>query len=424
MPLPHWISAPSPAEDVRAEQSNLASWQSAADALASPLCPVWNRAWRLACDVGPSLARFGPALDNGSCARADASDYESLFVASSVREVPLVFVPTLALREFCETVLPRIPAARRFVLVTGLADWGPARCFGEGDAARGYEAAAALAADGRVVTWWAEMLDIFCEKVRSLPLGVDLHTLAFKQSERPAWGPTQPPAAQVAALSRAMSDAPPRAHRDPRAFVFWGIRNRDRVNISTALASRVGEECVADFDTSPPGSVERSEMWARMGAHAAIVCVAGYGVDCHRTWEALLLDCAVVVRESPWAQAALAGHRAFFVDAEGGAKAWAAIDKSDIARAVSPIDEVASAESFLWSLVGGEALRAAPLGALATAALQGYTAPHGALLTSAQLAESTARSDCDHAGNDLSPRHRLLLASTWIVAMRRSAQAV
>lgn len=422
MPLPHWISAPSPAADARAQQCNLASWQSAADALASPLCPVWNRAWRLACDVGPSLSLFGPALDNGACARAAASDYESLFAAAPPREAPLVFVPTLALREFCDAVLPRIPPSRRFVLVTGLADWGPARCLGEGDAARGLDAAAALAADDRVVAWWAEMQDIFCGKVRGLPLGVDLHTLAFKQSERPAWGPTQTPAAQAAALARVVLRAPPRAHRDPRAFVFWGIRNRERVNITAALSSRAGDECVADFDGALPGSVERCEMWARMGAHAAVVCVAGYGVDCHRTWEALLLGCAVLVRDSPWARAALDGHRALFVDADGGARAWAGLDKGDVAGAVSPRGEEAAAERALESLLGDEAgvggVRAAQLGALATAALD--CGACGATQQRAAVAEEATRGDS--SDEQLSAQQQLLLASTWIRAMRRSAR--
>lgn len=129
--LPHWISAPAPAADAAAEARNVADWAACAAALDDAACPVWNRAWRLACDMGPSLARFGPALDNGALAVADAADYAPLLLAPRAGgRAPLVFVPTLALGAFCAAVLPRVPADARFVLVTGLADWGPARCLG------------------------------------------------------------------------------------------------------------------------------------------------------------------------------------------------------------------------------------------------------------------------------------------------------
>lgn len=43
------------------------------------------------------------------------------------------------------------------------------------------------------------------------------------------------------------------------------------------------------------GGVQRSELWRMYGDFAFVISPRGYGKDCHRTWEALTLGCAVIV---------------------------------------------------------------------------------------------------------------------------------
>ena len=289
--LPSWVSPPCPACTAEARARNVKQWALALAVVRWRSCPTWNRSWRLACDIGPPLSRFGPSLDNGAIAEALPEHYEPLFIAD-VGGVdappPLVFVSTLALPAFIRDVLPRV--SRRFVLVTGLADWGPVRVLGT-------STAQLLVDDSRILAWWAEMCDLGGDgrgKVRSLPLGVDLHTLAFKRDERPGWGPPCPPLEQARALWHAASRA---EHRDNRVHVFWGIHNRRRLAVSSA-ATRAPS--VFAVDPAPTGSLLRVDLWARMGDCAWVACVEGYGIDCHRTWEALSLGCGVVVQDMPF----------------------------------------------------------------------------------------------------------------------------
>lgn len=338
------MSLPAPAGTEEGKQRNVQHWLESIEAVLSPACPVWNRGYRLACDLGPPLAIYGPSLDNGSLAATGEelkSFYSPLFSQGGEGDAhhPLVYVPTLSLPSFVADVLPLIPPHRRFVLVTGLGDWGPAQVFGKGNAAVGTPPCEALFGDARLLGWFAEMLDFGLgatppsppspsiipkdeKPLVALPLGVDLHTLAFKPEDRPVWGRPDTPLSQAASLYQARHAA---AHEDPRAYVFWGIRNRRRMAVSA-----VAEQCPAIYslDPSPVGSLPRVVVWQRMGACQWVVCVQGYGYDCHRTWEALWLGCGVVVEDMALTRRFLGGFPALFVpcnnnsnplDARGGA---------------------------------------------------------------------------------------------------------
>jgi hypothetical protein len=326
MALPCWVTAPTPAATDGERLRNSSSWLLAIAAAAHPACPAWNRAWRLACDVGPPLAAYGPQCDNGALSPQDASVCDAFYAPLLLPQppppapAPLVYVPTLCLPAFAQHVLPRVPAASRLVLVSGLADWGPARVFGRGSEPAGRAACEALLRDARVLAWWAEMLDFGLQEgggvagkgPHALPLGVDLHTLAFKPSERPAWGPPQAPLRQAAALWAAAAAA---RHADPRVYVCWGIRNRRRLAVSEAAAAHPS---VYAADPSAPGTLLRTDFWARTGAHEWCACVQGYGRDCHRTWEVLALGGGVVVEDMPFTRRALEGLPAVFLGSGAG----------------------------------------------------------------------------------------------------------
>ena len=394
----------------RTGSQNLVAWRTAAHALLLPNCPVWNRAWRLACDIGPSLAASGPSDDNSAladcCAGEAAAAYASLLRegASAADGHPLVYVPTLALPDFVSDILPRVPRTRRFVLVTGLADFGPARSLGRGSAAAGRSAALALAADPCILAWFAEMVDFEEEeggdvKVQALPLGIDLHTLAFKPGERPLWGPPASPRAQAMSLARAAMAA---THSDPRALCLWGVLNRKRKAVSDAVLARPDT-----FDVEAAlGSLSRAECWRRMSEHVAVVSIEGYGPDCHRTWETLVLGSVVVVQDLISTRRLLLGPcntlaSVIVDDASAGTRAWpAALDGDALARAR---ERAGSARGQTYS-EGDSSAALGLLGALARAT----------------LGEASA----DDEAEDMERLPALpipLLARTYISAMRASA---
>jgi hypothetical protein len=48
-----------------------------------------------------------------------------------------------------------------------------------------------------------------------------------------------------------------------------------------------------------PTVVDRIETWKNQSKYAFVLSPHGNGLDCHRTWEALILGCIPIVRRSP-----------------------------------------------------------------------------------------------------------------------------
>lgn len=275
-----------------------------ADGRAAPWS--WNRAFWAGCDVRPSPATAAGDVDIHNAPALVVDDYAPLFAPAAAGGPPLAaYVGTVALPSFVADVLPRV--ARPFVLVTGMSDPGPAKVLGGADAAR------ALAAHPRLVAWHAEMRDFgcaaapapcdgscaVCAKVTALPLGVDLHTLAYKPADRPQWGAAQVVPAQSAAFAAAAAAA---THADPRVYVHFGWFTKERRAVLKLLRGHPAFAFEADRH------VPREQLWARMGRHAWVLCLQGGGLDCHRTWEALGLGCGVVCEDLPFLRELLAPH--------------------------------------------------------------------------------------------------------------------
>jgi hypothetical protein len=447
--LPSWVTPPAPAATAALQVLNRERWLSAIAAAEDPCCPLWNRCYRLACDLGPPLHLFGPEQDNGSLAIMDASlceFYEPLFLGAAPAPpaaAPLVYVPTLSLPAFAQHVLPRVPQGRSLVLVTGLADWGPARVLGGGSEPAGRAACEALLGDARILAWWAEMLDFSGERscpgkrLEALPLGVDLHTLAYKPGDRPAWGAPQLPLAQGAALWAAAARA---AHGDARVYVCWGIRNRRRLAVSDAAAALPH---VYAMDADPPGSLLRDCVWDRMGACQWTACVQGYGRDCHRTWEVLALGGGVVVEDMLLTRRCLAGLPAVLLGAcaaeDAGAGAGAGADAGTGAGAGAGAAAPRHTFSKPWKELGA---RLPTLAAACAAARGPLEAPCPALsrlapaggakgsvlgaLALALLQDEGGTSTAAARALPLDPpkgTNALLLSRTWVLAMRASSCA-
>jgi hypothetical protein len=345
---------------------------------------------------------------------------------------PRVYVPTLCLPAFAQHVLPRVPACRRLLLVTGLADWGPARVFGGGSEPAGRAACEALLRDARVLAWWAEMLDFGLQEgggvagkgPHALPLGVDLHTLAFKPSERPAWGPPQAPLCQAAALWAAAAAA---RHADPRVYVCWGIRNRRRLAVSEAAAAHPS---VYAADPSAPGTLLRTDFWARTGAHEWCACVQGYGRDCHRTWEVLALGGGVVVEDMPFTRRCLAGVPAVFGGGAGGGGGEEGGRPPPRGTFSRPWQELGAALPTLAAARAAAAAAAAAPNARSWAGAASFAGPLMGALARELMAQPVASGGGEEEGggaveaHTLDPPaglHPLLLVRPWLQAMRASA---
>ena len=108
---------------------------------------------------------------------------------------------------------------------------------------------------------------------------------AFRE---PSWGAPTAALRQEALLMRLRCEHPPFAQRPPTAIMNFKVSGRD-------LRSRVHELLRDVKGVHWVEGVQRHELWRRYGEFSFVVSPRGYGKDCHRTWEALSLGCAVIV---------------------------------------------------------------------------------------------------------------------------------
>lgn len=308
---------------------------------------LWNRTWTEICDVKPTMEL---QVDNSAALPLDIACYVTLQRAPVSSRATLVYVPAAGLHAFLQHVWPAVHASARIILVTGRSDRGPAASLGlptlprwqtgkagaEEDRPHTVEPAAVQGPlrgcleDDRLAAWWSENLDFSHPKARPLPIGVDLHTLASARAGgRAYWGQPKSAHAQAQELLHMGRTATPAMERDGRVFVHFGLVNRRRL----AVLQRIKDNPCYAIAAGMPGAtasvtagkegkhhVDRQQLWREMAKYRWVASIEGYGVDCHRTWEALYLGCGVVVQDTPFLRRLLHGFPALFVP--GSPSAW------------------------------------------------------------------------------------------------------
>lgn len=140
-------------------------------------------------------------------------------------------------------------------------------------------------------------------KVSSFPIGMDFHTVAYKGNNG-GWGETGSPREQEAKLNAILQRLNPTYQRKKRAFVDFQLADTMHGEFKRYL--QFGEDRKSIFQKLlPTGLIEygpwmkRSKVWEKKGEYAFSISPHGNGLDCHRTWEDLILGCIVIVKTSP-----------------------------------------------------------------------------------------------------------------------------
>ena len=204
-----------------------------------------------------------------------------------VRTARVVYLCTDMVPQFVREHLPRRSAP--FTLVTGDSDLAVAA----GPIAE--RVLDALTSHPMLVAWHAQNRVFSHPKLHSMPIGLDYHTLSPPEGGGRAhpWGARRMPVDQERHLVQIGRSAGPVVAKEPVAFCNWhfAIERGDR----RECRRRVNPTAVSfqsDFTT-------RDASWRMNARYAFTLSPAGAGLDCHRTWEALLLGSIPVVLRSP-----------------------------------------------------------------------------------------------------------------------------
>jgi hypothetical protein len=249
---------------------------------------IWNFAIITSCDVGMNLT---PTSYFSKDPIFNPNAYKK------IRDGNLVWVRCSDIPSFNQQVLPRIK--RRFVLVITDGD----ESF-PSDINRHLNIEDFISSP-KIIHIFAQNFDYAgpSKKVSHLPIGLDLHSIAYKPFK--IWGEEGSPSEQESTLNDLLQKFLPTHLRIKKAFIDFqhsdSIRHgnfqrhlqlgEDR----TAIFNRLVTTSLIDYS----GIMRRSELWRTKGQYAFSISPHGNGLDCHRTWEDLILGCIVIVKTSP-----------------------------------------------------------------------------------------------------------------------------
>ncbi len=192
-----------------------------------------------------------------------------------------IYINTSALDMFVKDVLPKIQVA--FVLVTGDSDKTIPFDF--------EDATSTILNCPYLLHWYAQnCVKTDNPKLHQLPIGIDVHTM--EQSDH-WWGARQSVEEQETDLI--LLQTTPRTPKlkcySNMHFFTTGRYGYDRID----AIRNVPNELVY----YEPTQVLRIESWKHMIQYKFVLSPHSNGLDCHRTWEALLLGCIPIVKTSP-----------------------------------------------------------------------------------------------------------------------------
>jgi hypothetical protein len=142
-----------------------------------------------------------------------------------------------------------------------------------------------------LLAWFSQNLVLEHPKLHPIPIGMDYHTLS-EQTQHP-WGPQQTPPNQEYMLMQIQKR---NGERELKAYANFQFSMRTRYAQDRQEALK---QIPADAVIYEPTPVNRFKTWVNQSKYAFVISPFGGGLDCHRTWEALALDCIPVLHSSP-----------------------------------------------------------------------------------------------------------------------------
>jgi hypothetical protein len=246
-----------------------------------PTHHLWSRGLALLCDHHGGLRFVRDQRGGRPALHIDPRAY------AAAKDGDLLWVRATALPQFLEQVLPQLRA--RVVLVTGDEDWLIPGDFAD---------AAKICASHKVLAWFAQNFDGTDRsgKIQGLPIGLDYHSI----SGRSRWGHRQAtPQEQEAELEVLRATMPANGERLVRVHADFHFNKHARAfrgECRHAVEARLRPNPLIDFQQH---KLPRLALWQEKTRYAFVVSPHGNGLDCHRTWESLLLGNIIIVKRSP-----------------------------------------------------------------------------------------------------------------------------
>lgn len=190
----------------------------------------------------------------------------------------------LTITRFVKEFVPKL--TKKVIMVSNDSDMDAPifeKPVGPGDDIAKEEIRAFLESD-LCVHWFVQNCTLEHPKVSPIPIGMDYHTFSG----------INPPFQQEQILNQIARSAPP---LEERRILCYGNYH---FGMMGKYYSQERLDCYRDVPRNlcyyEPQHIHRYQCWINQSQYCFVLSPAGGGMDCHRTWEALLLGCIPILR--------------------------------------------------------------------------------------------------------------------------------
>lgn len=209
-------------------------------------------------------------------------NYPSLNTINSYT-VPTIYICSSAIPSFVNNLLPLIN--NNFILVSGDCDETiPNDIFTE-------EQFFEFINNEKLVHWFCQNMIAKHKKITTIPIGLDYHTMV----NRDIWGPKTTCADQEKILNLIKQKSKHFSEREVKCYA----------NFHFLMNTRYGHDRLDAYTNINKNLVyyeknkeTRIKCWNKQIKYGFVISPHGGGLDCHRTWEALILGCIPIVKTS------------------------------------------------------------------------------------------------------------------------------
>jgi hypothetical protein len=176
----------------------------------------------------------------------------------------------------------------KFILLTGLSDYTLPNDFYPNNIFLN------LVNNNRIIHWFAQNCILVHPKITMLPIGLDYHTVLKKNFW---WGNKLSPLEQEKELLKVKSNVKPLIMRQIKCYSnFHFVDYKKRFGYTRKDVISIVSKKIVFYE---PEKISRIDTWKNQSEYAFVISPHGNGLDCYRTWEALILGCIVIVKTSP-----------------------------------------------------------------------------------------------------------------------------
>jgi len=145
--------------------------------------------------------------------------------------------------------------------------------------------------NSNLLHWYSQNCVIEHPKLTQIPIGMDYHTLSERNY---IWGQQKSPVDQEKEFTNLKITSRPFWERKIKCYSNFHFHfykfGQDRKDAIDKIPS--------DLMFYEEREILRIDTWRHQSEYAFVISPHGNGLDCHRTWEALMLGCIVIVKTS------------------------------------------------------------------------------------------------------------------------------